>query len=86
MTKKIQVQNVDPEFTLEVKEVILEGFPEGLFEVEVQEVVPGRIFRIFLSLEEYRQEVLLRGTLTIVTNDPREPKRVLLVAAKFGRL
>ena len=86
VTKKIQVQNVDPEFTLEVKEVILEGFPEGLFEVKVQEVVPGRIFRIFLSLEEYRQEVLLRGTLTIVTNDPREPKRVLLVAAKFGRL
>lgn len=86
VSKLIQVQNVDPGFTLEVKDVVLEGFPEGLFGVEIQEVVPGRIFRIELSLEEYRKEVLLRGSLTIVTNDPREPKRTLVVAAKFGRL
>ncbi len=86
VSKVIQIQNVDPDFTLEVKDVKLEGFPEGLFEVESKEVVPGRIFRIELLLGEYREEVLLRGSLTIETNDPREAKRVLLVAAKFGRL
>ena len=86
VSKMIQIQNVDPDFTLEVKDAKLEGFPEGLFEVEVTEVVPGRIFRVELLLGEYREEVLLRGSLTIETNDPREAKRVLLVAAKFGRL
>ncbi|MGE4618761.1 MAG: DUF1573 domain-containing protein [Planctomycetota bacterium] len=86
VTKKIQIQNVDPEFTLKVERVQLEGFPEGLFEVAVEEVVAGRIFRISVSLEEYRKEVLLRGKLIIVTNDPRQPNRILTMAAKFGRL
>lgn len=86
VTKQVQIQNIDPNFTLEVKEVLVEGFPEGLLETELQEVVPGRIFRISISLEEYRKEVLLRGKLIIITNDPREPKRELLLAAKFGRL
>ena len=86
VTKQVHIQNIDPDFTLEVKEVLLEGFPEGLLETELQEVVPGRIFRVSISLDEYRKEVLLRGKLIIVTNDPREPKRELQLAVKFGRL
>ncbi|MDE0960894.1 MAG: DUF1573 domain-containing protein [Planctomycetota bacterium] len=86
VTKYIQVQNLDETRALEVKEVQLEGFPDDLFQVEVEEVVPGRTYRIGVTLGEYRKEALLRGSLHIITNDPRLPKRTLQMAAKFGRI
>ena len=71
---------------LEVKGVELEGFPDGLFQVEIQELVPGRTFRIGVTLGDYRKEALLRGSLHIITNDSRIPKRSLQMAVKFGRI
>ncbi len=86
VTKYIQVQYLDKVKSLEVKAIRLEGFPDGLFEIEVQELVPGKTFRIGVTLGEYRKELLLRGQLIIVTSDARLPERTLQMAAKFGRL
>ncbi|HIG04350.1 MAG TPA: DUF1573 domain-containing protein [Planctomycetes bacterium] len=86
VTKYIQIQNLDETRPLEVKGVELEGFPDDLFEVEIQELVPGRTFRIGVTLGDYRKEALLRGSLHIITNDSRLPKRSLQMAAKFGRI
>lgn len=86
VTRYIQVQCLDKAKSLEVKSVRLEGFPDGLFEIEVQELVPGKTFRIGVTLGEYRKERLLRGKLIIVTDDARLPERSLQMAVKFGRL
>ena len=86
VTKYIQVQNLDDEKPLSIEEVRLEGFPEELYEVEVEHLVAGRQFRIGVTFLEYRKEALLRGQLIIKTNDARLPQRTLQMAAKFGRL
>ena len=86
ITKVVQLQSIDEALDFKVLDATLDGFPEGVLDVDVVEVVPGKTYKVELTLTEYRKEPILRGKLTIETNDPRKELRVLQVAAKFGRL
>ncbi len=85
VTKMVQLLNIDPDLDLEVIGASLEGMPEGVIIVTVTEVVPGKNYRVLLTLKEYRAEPILRGKLTIETNDPLNKARIIQVAARFGR-
>ena len=86
VSKVVTIVSIDESQKLTVKSVTLEGFPEGVFEVETTEQVPGRRFAIRVTLNVYREELVLRGQLVIETDAPNEPRRVIQVMAKFGRL
>ena len=85
VTKMIQLLNIDPDLDFKVLGATLEGFPEGVMDVLVTEVVPGKNYRVLLTLTEYRKDPILRGKLTIETNDPLKELRMVQVAARFGR-
>ena len=85
VTKMVQLLNIDPDLDFKVLGANLEGFPEGVMDVLVTEVVPGKNYRVLLTLMEYHKDPILRGKLTIETNDPLRELRVVQVAARFGR-
>ena len=85
VTKMVQLLNIDADLGFQVLGATLEGLPEGTLDVMVTEVVPGKNYRVLLTLTEYRKEPILRGKLTIETNDPLRELRVIQVAARFGR-
>lgn len=85
VTKMIQLLNIDPDLDFKVLGATLEGFPEGVMDVLVTEVVPGKNYRVLLTLTEYHKDPILRGKLTIETNDPLKELRMVQVAARFGR-
>ncbi|OUU23656.1 MAG: hypothetical protein CBC13_05015 [Planctomycetia bacterium TMED53] len=85
VTKMVQLINIDPDLDLKIQKATLEGMPEGVILTTVTEVVPGKNYRVLLTLTEYRSEPILRGKLVIETNDPANKSRVIQVAARFGR-
>ena len=85
VTKMVQLLNIDSDLDFKVIRASLEGIPKGAMDVIVTEVVPGKNYRVLVTLTEYRKEPIIRGKLTIETNDPLRELRVIQIAARFGR-
>ncbi|MEE8141997.1 MAG: DUF1573 domain-containing protein [Planctomycetota bacterium] len=72
-------------FHFQIREVRLEGVPEGLFDTEVITVKKMQRYRVDLRLRHFQKGTrTVTGKLIIVTDDPRMPEREVRIFAQFS--
>ena len=86
LDRELRVIATDPDVQFEIESIDLQGVPEGLFDIQLTPEVPGRRYRITVSLVRDHDEIRARGNLRIFTNDPAHPVFDVRVFAQFKRL
>jgi len=71
---------------LSVELVPTPDMPEGVFSTELKTVQEGQRYVVSVLVNQYRTEPSVRGTLKVITDDPKKPEREIRLYAQFGEV
>ncbi len=83
LVREVTLRAGDPEVYFKVTGVELKQLPEEVFSAQVEEVEPGKVYKVSVMLSGELDKRFTRGKLVITTDDPSLPTKELRLFAHF---